>query len=106
MSAMEKQNATEDSQNKEHINDSRGSIVLKTKLAFFLGSRDKQFIINSYYGEIFLQCNESFICSFKEGALGFLDLTVFLIGFSVFGPKRFGFSVLTKTLLGFSVFPF
>ena len=48
MSAMGSQKATEDSQNKENINDLRGFNELQILLNFFPGSQNKQVILDSY----------------------------------------------------------
>ena len=48
MSATKSQKATEDSQNKENINDLRGFNVLQILLDFFPGSQNKQVILDSY----------------------------------------------------------
>ena len=42
MSALESQEAAEDSQNKENINDSRGFIRSQKQLVFFSVSRNEQ----------------------------------------------------------------
>ena len=48
MSAMRSQKATEDSQNKENINDLRGFNELQILLDFFPGFQNKQVILDSY----------------------------------------------------------
>ena len=60
MSAMRSQKATEDSQNKENINDLRGFNELQILLDFFPGSQNKQVILDSYWSVIFSLSNKSF----------------------------------------------
>ena len=59
MSVMKSQKAAENSQNRK-TNDHRGFIVLQTQLASF-ESRNYQVILDSYWSEISLLYNTSFI---------------------------------------------
>ena len=60
MLATKSPKAAEDSQNKEKLNGPLGFIVLQAQLAVFLGSQNKQVILDSYKSEIFFLYNKSF----------------------------------------------
>ena len=53
MSVTKSPKAAEDSQTKKKFNDPLWFIALQTQLAVFLGSRNKQVILDSYYSETF-----------------------------------------------------
>ena len=65
MSTTKSLKAAEDGLYKE-VKRLPGFIVLQTQLAFFLGSRNKQVILDYYYSEIFLPYNESVIDQAKR----------------------------------------
>ena len=66
MSTTKSLKAAEDGLYKEEVKRLLGFIVLQTQLAFFLGSRNKKVILDSYYGEIFLPYNKSVIDQAKR----------------------------------------
>ena len=61
MSATKLQKRKKTVQTKKKLSEPPGFIVLQTLSAFFPGSRNKQFILDSYESEIFFLHNKSFI---------------------------------------------